>query len=197
VGQYHFTPEHYLEWVRRDIPAYDELQDRLAAETVGLEADRVLDLGVGTAETARRVLERHPRARLVGIDESPPMLERAREVLPPGRVEELRVAMLEDPLPDGPFDLVVSALAVHHLDAGGKADLFRRVAGVLRPGGRFVLADVVLPDRPEDASIPLREGYDRPDSPHAQAAWLGAAGFGARIAFLRGELAVLVADRRG
>jgi len=33
---------------------------------------------------------------------------------------------------------------VHHLDAGEKADLFRRVAAALEPGGRFVLGDVVV-----------------------------------------------------
>jgi trans-aconitate methyltransferase len=201
VGEAHvepegtFVPEGYLEWVRRDIPAYDELQDRIAAETDGIEAGRVLDLGVGTGETARRVLERHPGALLTGVDSSAGMVERARAELPAERIEELRVRRLEDALPEGPFDLVVSALAVHHLDPAAKADLFRRVAAALSPGGRFVLGDVVLPDRPEDAFIQLRAGFDRPDSPHEQAAWLGAAGLRARIAWLRGDLAVLVADR--
>jgi hypothetical protein len=36
---------------------------------------------------------------------------------------DLRVGRLQDPLPQGNFDLVVSALAVHHLDGAGKADL--------------------------------------------------------------------------
>jgi tRNA (cmo5U34)-methyltransferase len=38
------------------------------------------------------------------------------------------VHRLEDPPPEGNFALVVSALAVHHLDGAGKADLFARVA---------------------------------------------------------------------
>src|SRR5262245_62724772 len=54
-----------------------------------------------------------------------------RSSLPPDRVS-LLVGRLEDPLPQGPFDLVVSALAVHHLDAASKADLFRRIAATLR-----------------------------------------------------------------
>jgi SAM-dependent methyltransferase len=61
---------------------------------------------------------------------------------------DLRVSRLEDPLPGGNFDLVVSALAVHHLDGAGKADLFARVAARLRPGGRFVFGDVVVSDDP-------------------------------------------------
>ena len=61
---------------------------------------------------------------------------------------DLRVARLQDPLPDGPFDLVVSALCVHHLDREEKRDLFRRLAGVLAGPGRLVLADVVVPVDP-------------------------------------------------
>jgi SAM-dependent methyltransferase len=85
-----------------------------------VDAQRVLELGVGTGETARRVLDLHADALLTGIDSSAEMLERARSVLPAERVEALAVSRLEDELPAGPFDLVVSALVVHHLDAAGK-----------------------------------------------------------------------------
>jgi len=53
------------------------------------------------------------------------------------------------------YDVVVSALAIHHLDGDGKAILFRRIAGVLRPRGRFVMADVVIPSDPADAVTPI------------------------------------------
>ena len=43
------------------------------------------------------------------------------------------MADLTDPLPDGPFDLVVSALAIHHLDGAGQGGPLARIAGVLRP----------------------------------------------------------------
>ncbi|HXH95745.1 MAG TPA: methyltransferase domain-containing protein, partial [Gaiellaceae bacterium] len=106
----------------------------------------------------------------------------------------LVAARLEDPLPEGPFDLVVSALAVHHLDAAGKRDLFRRVARALRPGGRFVLADVVVPDDPRDAVTPLTPDFDLPDREVDLLRWLTDAGFTARTEWLAGDLAVLVAD---
>src|SRR6185437_11732076 len=96
----------------------------------GAGATSVLELGIGRGETARRVLARHPEAKLIGIDASPGMVGVARDTLPPHRVS-LLVGRLEDPLPEGPFDLVVSALAVHHLQAVGKADLFRRIANAL------------------------------------------------------------------
>jgi tRNA (cmo5U34)-methyltransferase len=189
--QFHFRPEAYLELVRGEVPAYDRLQDVVAQVTSGLDARSILDLGVGTGVTSQRVLAEHPDARLVGVDEGRAMLEHARRALPDA---DLRTARLEDPLPDGPFDLVVSALAVHHHDGPGKADLFRRVASVVVPGGRFVVGDVVVPDDPADAVTPIDWEYDKPSSTAEQLCWLREAGFRAHVAWIEADLAVLVGD---
>lgn len=196
MGQFHFTPDDYLELMHAELPRYDELQERTAEATRGVDARRMLELGTGTGETARRMLAAHPGARLVGLDESPPMLEQAREALDAGRIEALKVGKLEDPLPEGPFDLVFTTLAVHHLDGAGKRDLFRRVAAVLAPGGLFVLADVVVPDDPADVVTPIEEGYDLPDSAADQAAWLDAAGFDASVTWSWKDCAVIAARLR-
>jgi tRNA (cmo5U34)-methyltransferase len=121
------------------------------------------------------------------------MLGAARRRLPP--TADLRVARLEDPLPPGPFGLVVSALAVHHLDGDAKADLFGRVAEVLAPGGRFVLGDVIVPVEPDDITVPIDDGYDQPSTVADQLRWLTDAGFVARVAWQERDLAVLVGDR--
>jgi tRNA (cmo5U34)-methyltransferase len=194
MSQFHFDPATYGALIRADVPDYDEFQDAVAASSSGVHATRVLDLGTGTGETARRILMLHEDARLVGIDESEGMLAGARRNLPEARVD-LRVGRLEEPLPHGPFDLVVSALAIHHLDLARKADLFTRVFSVLRPGGRFVLGDVVTPENPGDAVTPIDAVHDRPDSVPDQLAALRSAGFEARAAWLRRDLAVLVGDR--
>jgi tRNA (cmo5U34)-methyltransferase len=195
VGQFHFTPDGYLERIRGEVEDYDELQDRVAQATLGNEARLVLDLGIGTGESARRVLDLHPAARVTGVDSSDDMLEQARAELPAERIGALVVAHLEDDLPGGPYDLVVSVLAVHHLDAAGKADLFRRIAMVLSPGGRFVLGDLVVPESAEDAITPLTPGFDLPDRVDELLAWLHAAGFAARVGWSKRDLAVIVADR--
>jgi uncharacterized protein YcaQ/SAM-dependent methyltransferase len=189
-GQFHFKPERYLDMIRRELPAYEELQERVAGATDGVEARHVLDLGIGTGETARRVLELHPGATLVGVDSSPEMLAAARQAVG----GDLRVARLEDELPEGPFDLVVSALAVHHLDGAGKRDLFERLGTVLRPGGRFVLGDVVVPERPEDAVSPLTPAFDLPDSVPDLLRWLEEAGFRVAVEWAWKDLVVVRAD---
>jgi tRNA threonylcarbamoyl adenosine modification protein (Sua5/YciO/YrdC/YwlC family) len=192
AGQFHFDPAAYPQEIRDDIPVYDELQDRVV-DASGTGAQRILELGTGTGETARRLLEHHPEAVLLGIDESEAMLSAARSALPVDRAE-LRVQRLEDPLPAGPFDLVASALAVHHLDAVAKADLVTRVHDVLAPGGRFVLADVVVPADPADAVTSLTPGFDKPSSVEEQLAWLADAGFEARVTWSYFDLAVIVGE---
>jgi tRNA (cmo5U34)-methyltransferase len=179
--------------MREAVPGYDRLQDE-TAEATGLRARSVLELGTGTGETARRVLDRHPGARLIGIDERPEMLDVARDSLPPHRVS-LLVGRLEDALPQGPFDLVVSALAVHHLDATSKADLFRRIAAVLGPGGRFVLADVVEPIDPAYTVTAIDPEVDHPSTLAEQLAWLEAAGMTPQITWTHRDLAVILAER--
>ena len=189
--QFHFDPATYLDMIRAEVPAYDEFQDAVAAATIGFRVERVLELGVGTGETSRRILDVHPAAKLIGIDESAEMLAVAA-VAAVGA--DLRVSRLEDQLPAGTFDLVVSALAVHHLDEAGKADLFARVAERLRPGGRFVLGDVVVPEDPADVVTPVDGVYDTPSSVAEQLRWLAAAGLHARVVWAQRDLAVIVAD---
>ena len=188
MSQFHFDPGTYLANMQADIPVFEELQEETARATEGIPVQDLLELGIGTGETARRVLDRHRDAQLVAIDESEAMLAAA------DLEGDLRVSRLEDPLPPGPFDLVVSCLAVHHLGADEKRRLFQRVAEVLRPGGRFVLADVVVPEREEDAVTPTTPGFDEPDRLDAQLTWLREAGFEPETTWTWKDLAVVRAD---
>ena len=193
AGQFHFDPATYAEAIRADIPVFDRLQEELIAAT-GTGAKAILELGTGTGETTSRLLARHPQASIVGVDESEAMLGAARSALHSGRVE-LRVGRLEDPLPPGTFDLVASALCVHHLEDRDKADLFMRIAGALRSGGRFVLADVVVPSDPSDQVTPLTPDFDRPSRVADQLAWLKDAGMPAAVTFRWRDLAVITAEK--
>jgi tRNA (cmo5U34)-methyltransferase len=191
-ASFSFDPATYGEVVA-EIPEYERLQAEVAAATAGLEVGRFLDLGAGTGATTLSVLTQHPDASVVALDESEHMLAAARSAL--GETVTVVVAGLEDPLPGGPFDLVVSALAVHHLDGPGKADLFRRVARILAPGGRFVLGDLVVPENRADVVTEIDGVVDVPSSAADQLAWLEDAGLTASVSWSSHDLAVLVGNK--
>jgi tRNA (cmo5U34)-methyltransferase len=137
AGQFHWNPETYLDEIRKGVPRFDELQ-RAAVEAVPFFPSRVLELGMGTGETTRVLLESHPDAWVIGLDSSPEMVFRLRE-----EYDGVMLARMQDPLPDGPWDLVISVLSVHHLTADQKRQLFRRVREHSRS---LVIADVVRAD---------------------------------------------------
>lgn len=121
MGQFDWTPEIYLERIRSELPRYDELQEQAVA-AIPFPPDRVLELGMGTGETTRRLIEAYPDAWVVGLDASPDMVFRARETY-----DDVQLARMEDPLPDGPWDLVISVLSTSDLTDNQLQALCRRV----------------------------------------------------------------------
>ncbi len=105
MGQFDWTPDDYLERIRAEVPRYDELQEQAIA-AIPFPPERVLELGMGTGETTRRLIEAYPDAWVVGLDSSPDMVFRARQTY-----DDVQLARIEDPLPDGPWDLVISVLS--------------------------------------------------------------------------------------
>ncbi len=176
-GQFHWRPETYLEEIRAEVPRYDELQEAAIA-AIPAPPSTVLELGIGTGETTRRLLAAHPEARVTGLDGSAEMVFRAREL-----GIEVRLARMEDPLPDGPWDLVIAVLSVHHLDDAGKRDLFRRVREQARA---LVIGDVVLHD---PQVTPIEAGVDMPADAEAQAQWCDG-----EVVWQADDLAVIRAD---
>ncbi|HXY27046.1 MAG TPA: class I SAM-dependent methyltransferase [Acidimicrobiales bacterium] len=193
-GHLHLDARTYLEVTRRLVPCYDRLQEAVAAASEGSAVRTLLDLGAGTGETLGAVLARHQGATALGLDREEAVLEVARTRLRGLRVD-LRVAELSAPLPDGPFDLVTSALAVHHLEGTAKAALFCQVARVLRPGGRFVLGDVVIPDDPADAVTCVSGAHDRAVTVDELLRWLAEAGLVPAVAWAERDLVVVRAER--
>jgi tRNA (cmo5U34)-methyltransferase len=163
-AQFHFDPSTYEEMIREDVPLYDELQRR-ALDAIPFAPARILELGFGTAETTQRLLDRFPETRITGLDSSPEMVFKAREL----GWEDLRLGRMEDPLPDGPWDLVIGVLSIHHLDEEGKRELFRRVRSEARA---LVIGDVVAVP-PERRVASLTEGWDYPSPAADQAEWCG------------------------
>jgi tRNA (cmo5U34)-methyltransferase len=127
---------------RRLVPRFDAFYGAAArcSHLARRPVTRVLDLGAGTGILSRAVAAAHPGAHLTLLDAAPAMLAQAAATLPGATLAEQD---LRDPLPAGPFDLVVSAMAIHHLEHPEQADLFARIHDVLAPGGAFVNAEIV------------------------------------------------------
>jgi tRNA (cmo5U34)-methyltransferase len=129
---------------RRLIPCFDEFYGT-AGELVARfcpEAPRILDLGAGTGLLSAAIMDRVPTAQLHLLDASAEMLQQAALRLA-GREPQIVVQSLSADLPRGPFDAIVSALAIHHLDDAGKRDLYTRILARLSPGGIFINAEQV------------------------------------------------------
>lgn len=113
---------------------------RLASLAQARPGDRVLDLGCGTgalSEAMARVVA--PGGSVLGIDPSEPMCRRARRRVQQARFEVMAAEALD--LPDESIDVVVSALAIHHIDEPARPAAFAQAARVLRPGGQLMVAD--------------------------------------------------------
>ncbi len=132
------------------MPAYTDLHRTLLGGIpyVPTRAFNVLELGVGTGTLSALLLSQFPHARVTGIDLSPRMIALARRKLKGfGHRVELVAGPLEE-FEERPYDVVVSALAIHHLSDAEKWRLFRRVYRILPLGGYLGDADDHLPEDP-------------------------------------------------
>jgi len=146
-----WNPQQYLKFGGERLrPAHDLLA------RVTLEAPReVVDLGCGTGTLTALLRARWPEARIVGVDNSQPMLERARTALPDVEWQQEDLARWT---PAVAPDLLISNAALHWID--DHPTLFPRLLAHLRPGG--ILA-VQMPAQQGAASHQI--GYDLARSP--------------------------------
>src|SRR5262245_47712215 len=131
----------------RVIPGYRQVQDLALRYTATRSCPNVLELGCGTGEWAAAFLRAHPDTHYVAVEFSPGMRELAAARLAShGTRFQLLDGNLNATLPNGPFDLVVSFFAIHHVEI--KARLAREVFASLAPGGLFLYADIIVAPDP-------------------------------------------------
>jgi trans-aconitate 2-methyltransferase len=124
-----WDPAQYLKFADHRVrPAIDLLN------RVDLESPEVAyDLGAGTGNITEMLAKRWPSTRVIGVDNSPEMMERAE------RVENLEWQQgdIGNWRPDRPADLIFSNAALHWVN--GHTELFTGLMSSVAPGGLFAV----------------------------------------------------------
>ncbi|MDL2237465.1 class I SAM-dependent methyltransferase [Christensenellaceae bacterium OttesenSCG-928-K19] len=160
---------------------------------------RVLDLGGGTGLFSYYLLQRYPQAQVTLVDLSGDMLAVAKERFKKHEGFGYIVADYARHRFEEKYDMVISALSIHHLAAEDKERLYHTCYGILQEGGIFINADQVLSPSPglermyhdrwrsfvdksglspsEIEAAYARTVHDDPSPLADQLTWLGEAGF--------------------
>lgn len=101
--------------------------------------ERVLDLAAGTGELTRRLLDRRPDLRVIGLDQSREMLARGRAKQGGRPFALVQGGAGRMPFPAASFDRIVCANSFHLFDEPERA--LAEMRRVLRPGGGLTLTD--------------------------------------------------------
>ena len=130
---------------------------RVALEVLPFERSarvRALDLGVGTGYFTDRFLEVFPGGTVLAIDGAAATIELAKARLGArAHRVEFEVGDCRDvnalASRGAPFDVVLTSFALHHLNREDKSRVIRQSVAMLRPGGWFVNADIIVAESPE------------------------------------------------
>jgi tRNA (cmo5U34)-methyltransferase len=105
----------------------------------------VLDLGAGTGLYSGTLQAVFPNAKFTLLDLAPEMLEKAKARFEEmGKLPRILLGDYVEADFEGSYDLIISALSIHHLEDADKERLYQRIYSSLKPGGMFVNADQVL-----------------------------------------------------
>jgi len=125
----------------------------------------LVDVGCGTGTFAIALAAQRPDARVIGFDGDPDILGRARAKPGSGAVEWRDGLAGELPLPDASADVVTMSLVLHHLLPEQKREAMAEVRRILKPAGRFEIADWGRPHDPVMSAVfylsQAIDGFDR------------------------------------
>jgi trans-aconitate 2-methyltransferase len=139
------------DWHARQYTKFEDERTRAVRDLVSaVPKDRVrvaIDIGCGPANSTEVLVQAFPEARVTGLDNSPDMLQAARERLPGVRFEQADITTWADA---GPFDLILANAVLQWVP--GHEELLPSLVGKLSPGGHLA---VQMPDNLEEPAHTL------------------------------------------
>jgi tRNA (cmo5U34)-methyltransferase len=183
------------------IPQFEDFYQNAVRAAEWPESDpAILDIGAGTGLLSALLLEKFPHAALTLMDISDNMLQVARDRFSGREGISYRAGDYRNEELDGPYDIICSALSIHHLEHDEKRSLYRRIHNALNPGGVFVNAEQVegetreqnlrylkywddfvssgpLPQSEARSAMARRDTLDRTEKLSIQLSWLREVGF--------------------
>ena len=149
--QFNRVANEYDQNRRKFIPCFDDFYagaTSLIAHNIPAPKS-ILDLGAGTGLLSYFWFQHYPEANFVLVDIADEMLDVARKRFAGMQNVSCRVLNYMNELPDDDFDVVASALSIHHLEDADKQKLFSRIYEILPSGGLFVNYDQFCAEQPE------------------------------------------------
>nr|MDE5884710.1 class I SAM-dependent methyltransferase [Oscillospiraceae bacterium] len=142
-SQFNLIAEEYDVNRRKFIPCFDDYyQNTTAFIASNMQApERIIDLGSGTGLLAYYWYQHFPDSEYLLVDIAEDMLRIARKRFQGIQNVSCQSANYIEELPEMPFDMVISALSIHHLENQEKEVLFSRIFDALPAGGLFVNYD--------------------------------------------------------
>lgn len=185
---------------RKFIPCFDDFyRVPVSVASVNTESPDILDIGAGTGLLSAFLMERYPEASFTLIDISEKMLDMAKERFRDNPNVKYVVADYSKHHFVEKYDMVVSALSIHHLEDSSKKEIYKKSYFLLKQNGIFINADQVYGETPfienlnkqiwrqyiEDSGLSdeeILDGYeriklDKESTLDQQINWLKEAGF--------------------
>ncbi len=148
-NKFNEAAQEYDQQRRKLIPCFDDFyQVSVSLADAPATSPEILDLGAGTGLLSSLLLLKYPDAKITLIDISEKMLEIAKTRLKEFANVSYVLADYTHFLSPGKYDLILSALSIHHLEDAQKFGLYKNTYSNLKKNGLFINADQVLGGTP-------------------------------------------------
>ncbi|MEP6627368.1 MAG: class I SAM-dependent methyltransferase [Ginsengibacter sp.] len=123
-----------------------------SAKRIKPDATHLLDIGCGAGNYTLKMLAQLPNLNCTLLDLSKPMLDKAFErvsKITQGEIKVINSDIRDADLPERQYDIILAGAVLHHLREDADWEfVFGKIYNLLKPGGCFMISDLVTQDNP-------------------------------------------------